>query len=267
MEAQTFVGHGFRESRMIDPVLGQIQKHQHSLVASPDPSIHHSLVERVVGRLLNTMTVYRGCCITTGSCLIAFLLLASTTSALQGHEPSRRGLLNRRQVGLATAGLVLAPLGVGGVVAPPVASAAVDLSQYQDGPRGLKYLVTTPGSGTVQPVRGQKVRTSYTLFLKGFAEDGGQQVDSSKGFLGDKPFEFNVGVGQVIKGWDLSLLDMVEGEARRLIIPSSLAYGDKGAGGSIPGGSTLFFEVQLTELGKTPVLDDNQKQWMADNPL
>jgi hypothetical protein len=230
------------------------------LVAS-FPPIHSTIISLlVVDRII--MTVHR--CITVGSCLVGWLLLASTTvSAWQGQAPSRG--LNRREAGLATAGWVLAPL-----VAVGVRPAAAVDQQYQDGPQGVQYLVTSPGTGTVKPTRGQKVRTSYTLYLNAFPDGGNnnsKQVDSSKGFLGDKPFEFNVGVGQVIKGWDLSLLDMVEGEARRLIIPSALAYGDKGAGGSIPGGAKLYFEVQLTELGKAPVLDDNQKEWMADHPL
>ena len=58
--------------------------------------------------------------------------------------------------------------------------------------------------------------------------------------FGDK-FEFIAGVSQVIKGWDLMVLEMRVGEARQLIIPSKLGYGDKGAGSSIPGGSTLYF--------------------------
>lgn len=152
------------------------------------------------------------------------------------------------------------------IVAVP-ALADADLSQYKNGPRGIKYLVTNKGTGTTKPQRAQKVKTSYSLFLDGFPEDGGKPVDSSKGIFGDKPFEFNVGVSQVIKGWDLALMDMVEGEARRLVIPSDLGYGDKGAGGRIPGGATLYFEVQLTENGMMPEMNDGQKKWLEEHPL
>ena len=138
---------------------------------------------------------------------------------------------------------------------------------YQDGPRGLRYLVTQPGTGTQKPVRAQKIKTSYTLYLKGFPEDGGQKVDSSKTLGIDKPFEFLVGVKQVVPGWDLALMDMTQGESRRLIIPASLGYGEQGAGGKIPGGATLYFEVTLTELGKESKLGPEQLQWLENNPL
>ena len=72
---------------------------------------------------------------------------------------------------------------------------------YKDGPRGLKYIVTEPGTGAT-PQRGQSVKAEYTLTLDGFSEDGGRVVDSSKGFM-KGPFAFYAGTGGVIKGWDL----------------------------------------------------------------
>ena len=72
---------------------------------------------------------------------------------------------------------------------------------YKDGPRGLKYVVTEPGTGAT-PQRGQSVKAEYTLTLDGFSEDGGRVVDSSKGFM-KGPFAFYAGTGGVIKGWDL----------------------------------------------------------------
>jgi FK506-binding protein 2 len=61
---------------------------------------------------------------------------------------------------------------------------------------------------------------------------------------------FTLGVGQVIKGWDQGLLDMCEGEKRKLIIPSHLGYGEQGAGGKIPGGATLIFDVELLKIDR-----------------
>ncbi|RZF40874.1 hypothetical protein LSTR_LSTR003384 [Laodelphax striatellus] len=80
-----------------------------------------------------------------------------------------------------------------------------------------------------------------------------------------QPFTFQLGVGQVIKGWDQGLLDMCVGEKRKLVIPPELAYGDRGAGNIIPGGNcmnnpnvclftcaTLTFDVELINIGDSP---------------
>jgi FK506-binding protein 2 len=79
----------------------------------------------------------------------------------------------------------------------------------------------------------------------GKLEDG-TEFDSSIGR--GEPFVFTLGVGQVIKGWDQGLIDMCEGEKRKLVIPSHLGYGDRGAGAKIPGGATLIFEVELIKI-------------------
>ena len=70
----------------------------------------------------------------------------------------------------------------------------------------------------------------------------GSQFDSS---VGRSPFDFTLGRGMVIKGWDNGLQDMCVGEKRKLIIPSDLGYGNSGSGAKIPGGATLVFEVEL----------------------
>ena len=60
-----------------------------------------------------------------------------------------------------------------------------------------------------------------------------------------RPFTFKVGAGQVIRGWDEAFSAMQVGERRQIILPARLAYGDRGAGGIIPGGATLYFDVEL----------------------
>ena len=74
----------------------------------------------------------------------------------------------------------------------------------------------------------------------------GKVFDSS---VGRGPFDFVLGAGQVIKGWDEGLLDMCVGEKRTLILPPAYGYGDRGAGADIPGGATLEFEVELLSIG------------------
>ena len=89
-----------------------------------------------------------------------------------------------------------------------------------------------------------KVVVNYT----GKLEDG-SIFDSSLN-PGREPFSFTLGVGSVIKGWDIGVKGMKVGGKRQLTIPSVLGYGEKGAGNVIPPGATLIFEVELLEVGE-----------------
>ena len=104
-------------------------------------------------------------------------------------------------------------------------------------PSGLTIEDVTVGSGAVA-VAGQKVKVHYTGWLT-----NGTKFDSSKD-RGD-PFEFPLGGGRVIKGWDEGVQGMKVGGVRKLTIPSDLGYGARGAGGVIPPNATLVFEVEL----------------------
>jgi len=81
----------------------------------------------------------------------------------------------------------------------------------------------------------------------------GKKFDSS---LGRDPFSFQLGAGQVIKGWDQGLTDMCIGEKRTLTIPPQLGYGDQGAGNVIPPGATLKFDVELVGINEAPPMDN-----------
>ena len=106
---------------------------------------------------------------------------------------------------------------------------------------GLQFEDTLVGSGAVAAA-GRSVSVHYTGWLY---NDGvkGAKFDSSKDR--NDPFEFDLGAGMVIRGWDKGVQGMLEGGSRVLVIPPELGYGARGAGGAIPPNATLMFEVEL----------------------
>jgi FKBP-type peptidyl-prolyl cis-trans isomerase FkpA len=107
---------------------------------------------------------------------------------------------------------------------------------------GLQYEDTTVGNGA-EAKAGQQVTVHYTGWLRNDDGSTGAKFDSSKDR--NDPFQFSLGAGQVIKGWDEGVQGMKVGGARRLTIPASLGYGARGAGGVIPPNATLIFDVEL----------------------
>jgi peptidyl-prolyl cis-trans isomerase A (cyclophilin A) len=118
----------------------------------------------------------------------------------------------------------------------------VDESKLITTPSGLKYYVLKAGNKK-KPNSGDTVSCNYTLYLP-----EGKKIDSS--YDRNVPFDVQIGVGKVIKGWDEALLSMSEGEKRVLVVPSDLAYGDRGYPPIIPSKSILIFVVELLGVKK-----------------
>lgn len=97
------------------------------------------------------------------------------------------------------------------------------------------------GDGT-EAVAGSTVLAHYV----GVAHSTGEEFDAS--WNRGEPLRFQLGVGQVIVGWDQGLQGMRVGGRRRIVIPPHLGYGDRGAGGAIKGGETLIFVVDLVDV-------------------
>ena len=149
-------------------------------------------------------------------------------------------------------GLPLAILALlGGIVlgaagcARPSTTPAVTSSQNQVDKLQITDVVV---GQRAEATNGAKVTVHYTGWLYDQTSPAmkGKQFDSSR--TAGQPFSFMLGQHQVIAGWDQGVLGMKVGGQRRLVIPASLAYGDRGAGGVIPPGATLVFDVELLDV-------------------
>jgi peptidylprolyl isomerase len=149
------------------------------------------------------------------------------------HAPTAKSALK-------ALGLMLALVGASPLLIP-TATTAFAAGETMTTASGLQIIDTQPGAGA-SPKTGQICVMHYTGWLY---ENGakGKKFDSS--LDRGEPFEFEIGVGQVIKGWDEGVASMKVGGKRTLIIPASLGYGARGAGGVIPPNATLLFDVEL----------------------
>jgi FKBP-type peptidyl-prolyl cis-trans isomerase FkpA len=114
-----------------------------------------------------------------------------------------------------------------------------------------ELVVEELSSGTGEgAMAGRSVRVHYTgwLYHPTNADHKGTEFDSSH--RRNEPFEFTLGTGQVIPGWEQGIVGMKVGGRRRLIIPPDMAYGPSGAGDVIPPNATLVFDVELLEVGQ-----------------
>ena len=105
----------------------------------------------------------------------------------------------------------------------------------------LQIDILKEGNGEIKTKKGDTIAVHYV----GTLEDG-TKFDSS--LDREETFSFTIGAGQVIKGWDEGTVGMKIGEKRKLIVPSELGYGNRGAGNIIPPNATLIFEVELISI-------------------
>ena len=132
--------------------------------------------------------------------------------------------------------------------AAPATDAPVAPASTGNEVMAMQKIDLAPGSGP-EIKSGQNALVHYTgwLYDPAAPENKGKKFDSSVDR--NEPFEFPVGAGYVIKGWDEGVVGMKVGGKRRLVIPPEMGYGAKGAGGGlIPPGATLVFDVELVEI-------------------
>jgi FKBP-type peptidyl-prolyl cis-trans isomerase len=164
--------------------------------------------------------------------IVASLLALSACSRVTEPDPPM-------QKGVAPANAI--PTATATAATTTIATAAPALPPPSNAP--LEKIDIVVGKGA-EAKKGQKVKVHYV----GTLQKDGSKFDSSRDR--GEPFEFALGAGEVIKGWDEGVPGMKVGGKRKLVIPPHLGYGARGAGAKIPPNSTLVFEVEL--LGVTP---------------
>jgi FKBP-type peptidyl-prolyl cis-trans isomerase FkpA len=137
-------------------------------------------------------------------------------------------------------GSLACPFGASGAEQPT--SRATTATTMNKTDSGLEYQDLVVGTGA-QASAGQQVSVHYTGWLQNPDGSAGKKFDSS--LDRGQPFDFPLGAGHVIRGWDEGVAGMKVGGKRRLVIPAALGYGARGAGGVIPPNATLIFEVEL----------------------
>jgi len=140
---------------------------------------------------------------------------------------------------VAAAGVATSPVAAQKGGKAPAGPAKVAAGKYKTLPGGLKYAVLKPGKGKVA-AHGD-VEVHYT----GWLQSNKMKFDSS--LDRGEPIRFPLGHGRVIKGWDMGVKGMKEGERRQLVIPPALGYGPEGSG-PIPPNATLVFDVELVKV-------------------
>ena len=143
-----------------------------------------------------------------------------------------------RRLVAAAAACVLA---LGSFAATPTPASAEPQGKTMTTASGLQITDSKVGSGAT-PKTGQTCVMHYTGWLY---DNGAKGAKFDSSLDRGEPFEFQIGMGQVIKGWDEGVATMKVGGKRTLIIPPQLGYGARGAGGVIPPNATLIFDVEL----------------------
>lgn len=180
--------------------------------------------------------------------VLAFFLpvaLVSGAACSKLTEPPKQEAIQGEPAAAASGSASAAPSNPHGGDRPnpqPLDSARAQLGIHVDaGPEApLVKTILTPGKG-VEAKDGDTVKVHYVGTLP-----DGKEFDSSR--KRNEPFQFKIGAGNVIKGWDQGVPGMKVGEKRKLTIPPSLGYGARGVPGTIPPNSPLIFEVELVEV-------------------